>query len=148
MTSTWDKRMLDLAAHIATWSKDPSTKVGAVIMRPDRTIASMGYNGFPRNVGDTAERYEDRDIKYAMVVHAEANAIVHSRESLLDMTIFLTLPPCADCAGLIIQSGIRRVVCIAPDAERRERWGSSFEIMESMLLESGVELTLVDAEAE
>lgn len=143
MSALWEKRMLDLASLVATWSKDPSTKVGAVVMRPDRTIASMGYNGFPRGVADTPRRYENRDIKYAMVVHAEANAIVHSRESLAGMTIFLTLPPCADCAGLIIQSGIKRVVCFEPDPERRSRWGDSFEIMESMLVESDIEFLLV-----
>ena len=52
----WDRRFLALAEHVADWSKDPSTKTGAVIVRPDRTIASMGYNGFPRGMADTDDR--------------------------------------------------------------------------------------------
>ena len=77
----WDGRFLDLATFIAEWSKDPSTKVGAALVRPDRTIVSVGFNGFPRGVLDHAERYQDRSTKYEMVVHAEMNALLSSRES-------------------------------------------------------------------
>lgn len=111
---SWDYRFLELAKHIAQWSKDPSTKVGAVIVRPDRTIASVGYNGFPRGVWDQAERYNDRQQKYPMVVHAEMNAILSSKEPLSGYTIYVNpVSPCATCSGAIIQSGIKRVVALA-----------------------------------
>jgi dCMP deaminase len=91
----WDVRFLELANHIAQWSKDPSTKVGAVIVRPDRTICSVGYNGFPRGVDDNEERYMDRPTKYEFVVHAEANAIIHAREPLHDYILYTyPLMPC------------------------------------------------------
>jgi dCMP deaminase len=104
----WDKRFLELAALVGGWSKDPSTKVGAVIVRPDRTIASLGYNGFPRGVDDT---YKDREHKLLRTVHAEMNAILSAREPVNGYTLYVTpLCPCSNCAAAIIQSGIKRIV--------------------------------------
>jgi len=136
LNSKWDARFLELAQLVASWSKDPSTKVGAVIVRPNRTVLSMGYNGFPRGVGDFVDRYADREIKYQMVVHAEANAIVSAAESLLGMTMYGTLYPCCECAKLIIQSGIQTLV--VPRAERLERYAESMARSERMFVESGV----------
>lgn len=109
--SDWDARFLSLAAHIATWSKDPSTKCGAVIVRPDRTIASLGYNGFPRGVEDTPHLLNNREEKYKRVVHAEVNALLFAREPVKGYALY-TWPflPCCRCAAQIIQSGIERVV--------------------------------------
>jgi len=142
----WDERCLALAEHISTWSRDPSTKTGAVIVRPDRTIASVGYNGFPRGVSDAEHRYLDRAVKYAMVVHAEVNAILHSKEPLKDSSIYVwPWQPCSTCAGVVIQSGIKRVVSPKLTPERRKRWGVSMVAAQKMLYEAGVELVLVDA---
>lgn len=133
----WDDRFLKLAAHIAQWSKDPSTKVGAVIVRPNRTIASVGYNGFPRGVNDD-ERLNDRPYKYAMTVHAEANAILSANERLDGCTLYVTpLSPCSSCASILIQSGIRRVVAYMP--HQPEHWADSFAIARTMLDEAGIE---------
>lgn len=133
----WDHRFLFLADHVASWSKDPSTKVGAVIVRPDRTVVSLGYNGFPRKVRDTAERYEDRETKLRMVVHAEANAILTARQSLYGCTLYVSgLHPCATCSGMIIQAGIREVVTWRQDVP--ERWLRDREIMGEMFAEAGV----------
>ena len=109
----WDIRFLDLAKHISIWSKDPSTKVGAVIFDSDKRIVSIGYNGFPKGVCDDPQRYDDRDIKYRMVVHAEANAILKVAKSTNNAhgsTLYITLSPCKDCCKLILQSGITRMV--------------------------------------
>lgn len=145
MSKKWDGRFLDLAAEISSWSRDPSTQVGAVIVRPDRTIASLGYNGFPRGVGDSQERYNDRPTKYMMVVHAEANAIVTAQESLSGHTIYVNpMHPCADCTGLIIQAGIRRVV--SPRVQIREDWARSFELSMIMCEEAGVDWTTYEME--
>jgi dCMP deaminase len=132
----WDERFLQLAQHIAQWSKDPSTKVGAVIVRPNRTIASVGYNGFPRGVNDD-ERLNDRPYKYAMTVHAEANAILSANERLDGCTLYVTpLSPCSSCASILIQSGIKRVVAYMP--HQPEHWADSFAIARTMLDEAGV----------
>lgn len=142
--SRWIKRFDDLAATISGWSRDPSTKVGCVIVRPDKTIASVGYNGFPRGVRDTAERYEDRETKYKMVVHGETNAIVSAREPLHGYALFChPFPPCADCAKLIIQAGIAAVFAPTPTDEERLRWGDSMNIAVEMFDEAGVELSLI-----
>ena len=132
----WDERFLQLAQHIAQRSKDPSTKVGAVIVRPNRTIASVGYNGFPRGVNDD-ERLNDRPYKYAMTVHAEANAILSANERLDGCTLYVTpLSPCSSCASILIQSGIKRVVAYMP--HQPEHWADSFAIARTMLDEAGV----------
>ncbi len=139
----WDGRFLDLATFIAEWSKDPSTKVGAALVRPDRTIASVGFNGFPRGVLDHVERYEDRSTKYEMVVHAEMNALLSSRESLEGYTLYVApLPPCSQCAAAIIQRGIRRVV-IAMPAELPPTWAQKWAISSTMFGEAGVEVSIL-----
>lgn len=146
MQSSWDVSYLEMADWWANRrSKDPSTKVGAVIVRPDKTPASFGFNGFPRGLSDAPELYEDRDYKLAVVVHAEENAILMAREPLHGCTIYVSrLTPCAHCASLIIQSGITRVV-----AEWREipaRWRANMHLALRNLLAAGVEVHLVDME--
>lgn len=145
--SAWDFRFLDLASHVGDWSKDPSTKTGCAIVRPDRTIASVGYNGFPRGVVDGADRLADRPTKYAMTVHAEANAVLAAREALHGCTAYVSpWPPCSSCAAILIQAGIVRIVATRPTAEQSERWGDSFALADTMLFEAGVELDLLGAE--
>lgn len=134
----WDKRFLGLAEHVAAWSKDPSTRCGAVITR-GREIVSMGYNGFARGVADLEERYRDRQTKYAMIVHAEMNAVLHARQCLSGCTLY-TWPfgPCSACAACVIQAGIARVVHPEPTAEQLSRWGDSFRLAATQFREAGV----------
>lgn len=130
----WHKRFFDLADLIGSWSKDPSTKVGAVIVRPDRTIASVGYNGFPRGVEDV---YTTRDAKLLRTVHAEANAILAAQESLRGYTLYVTpLHPCANCAAFIIQSGIMQVHYRI--GIRGSAWLEHYEAMKDMFEQAGV----------
>ena len=134
-----DRRYLARAKEEARSSKDPSTQVGAVVVRDDGTVASAGYNGFPRGVQDSKERYADREFKLQAVVHAEPNAIVNSREPLHGMTMYTTLHPCAQCAALIVQAGIKRVVCEEIDLDAApERWRSNMKIAQTILREGGV----------
>ena len=133
------------ALTAAQMSKDPSTKVGACILRPDGTIASKGWNGFPRGVKDDVARLNNRELKYLYTVHADLNAILNAREPLRGYSMYLTpMPPCACCAGAIIQSGISSVFwtgsCIIP-----ERWKASFEAAYLMFNEAGVNLTWMKA---
>lgn len=115
-SATWDDRFLELADLVAGWSKDPRTQVGAVIVRPDKTVASVGFNGFPRGLADDV-RLHDRSRKHELVVHAEMNAILHAREPLAGYTLYCTLAPCVRCAVHVVQAGIARVVhgAVHPD---------------------------------
>jgi dCMP deaminase len=108
--SSWDKRFLELAELVSSWSKDPSTKVGAVIVDNQNIIVSVGFNGFPKGIKDN-DRLNHRDSKYQIIVHAENNALMFAKRPLDGCTIY-TYPfmPCPRCAGMIIQSGIKRVV--------------------------------------
>lgn len=137
----WNDRFLKLAEHIANWSKDPSTKVGAVIVDDSRRIVSTGYNGFPRGVEDSDLRLQQREIKYEMIVHGEINAIVFANQNLHGCTLY-TWPfmPCSRCAGIVIQSGIKTVVTLLND---NPRWQESFRLTEKMFAEAGVELILL-----
>jgi dCMP deaminase len=143
MTGSWDSWFLSLCEAVATKSKDPSTKVGSIIVDPYNRVVSVGYNGFPRAVLDIAKRYADRTQKYSRVIHAELNAILFSRRDLEGCTIYTTpFPPCNDCAKAIIQCQIKRVVSYL-DHIHNERWADSFKISEEMYQEAGVSLCLV-----
>lgn len=133
----WDNRFLDMAKLVSTWSKDPSTQVGAVIVDNDNRVISLGYNGFPKKILDNG-RLENRDQKYNIVVHAEANALLFANKSVSGCTLY-TYPfqPCSRCASLIIQSGIKRVVTIR---NNDERWIENFKLAKALLRESGIKL--------
>jgi dCMP deaminase len=108
--AVWDHRYMDVAEQVASWSKDPSTKVGAVIVDLSGKIVATGYNGFPRGVEDKPERYADQATKYGFVVHAELNAILNATQCLNDTILYVTLSPCRECAKAIIQAGIKMVI--------------------------------------
>lgn len=137
----WDSRFLDLAQLVSSWSKDPSTKVGAVITDSDNRIVSVGYNGFPKSIYDD-DRLKNRDTKYKIIIHGEMNAILFANRSLEDCTLY-TYPfmPCPRCASMIIQTGIQRVVSYnnIPD-----RWKSEFDLSKVLFKESLVKLKLYE----
>ena len=140
MNEKWDRRFIDLALHISEWSKDPSTKVGCVVVGEDREIRSTGFNGFPRGIEDSMERLEDRELKYPLICHAEENAIMHAARigiSLKDCTAYVTWPPCTRCARSLIQAGVIEVV-YPGDIEIPDRWIEDFERSSSMMKEAGV----------
>ena len=138
----WYLRMIQLAELIATWSKDPSSKCGSVIADGNRVV-STGFNGFPVGVEDTEERLNDRSLKYPIIKHAEANAILLSRELVRGMTLFVSpLLPCTECAGDMIQTGIKRVVFRTPDRDHPtcDVWLEKFHLSKEILDEAGVEI--------
>ena len=140
MSEKWDRRFIDLALHISGWSKDPSTKVGCVVVGEDREIRSTGFNGFPRGIDDSMERLEDRELKYPLICHAEENAIMHAARigiSLKDCTAYVTWPPCTRCARSLIQAGVVEVV-YPGGIEIPDRWMEDFERSNSMMREAGV----------
>ena len=140
----WHKRFLNLAKHISGWSKDPSSKIGAVIVDQNRRIISTGYNGFAVGVDDSEERLNDRETKYKIVLHAEENAILFSKQNLNGCSLYVSgLPPCAHCASLIIQSGVKNVY--AWKQEIPERWQESVKLTEKVFEEAGVMLTYIES---
>lgn len=147
----WDRRFLRLAQEVSKWSKDPSTQVGAVIVNSLGQVVGTGYNGFPRGVNDTEERYLDRVQKYKFIVHAEVNAILLAGQNARGSTLYVypsfAIPNvCNECAKAVIQSGIKRVVGFTPkpeDAERAKRWKDSILISKTMLEEAGVKISEV-----
>ena len=139
MLDKWDHRFLALAEHISNWSKDPSTQVGAVITHTrSKRVVSLGFNGFPAGVEDTRERLDDRGTKYEMVVHAEQNALMFAGDRAEGCTLYVhPLPPCARCAVMVIQAGIKRVVCDQPDFDH-QRWGEAAKIADTLFREAGL----------
>lgn len=152
----WDLRFLELAKLVASWSKDPSTKVGAVIVGPGGEIRSTGFNGFPRGVEDTDERLANREEKLALVVHAEMNAVLNAARfgtRLEGCTMYLAAtdqsgavwggPPCTRCTVETIQAGISTIVSY-PKKSAPSRWQSSLAAAEALLTEVGVKFVEVE----
>lgn len=133
----WDLRMLRLAREVSTWSKDPSTKVGAVITDAGHRVLSVGFNGFPKGVEDKEEWLNDRSKKYPLTIHAEKNAIAFANSAdLVDATIYTyPMPPCVPCTSYLLQNGISRVVSLMLEDEGHvERWGKDVELSRDLLL--------------
>lgn len=136
----WDKRFLDLAAHVASWSKDPSTRVGAVIVDANKRVVSLGFNGFPAGVNDEEL---PRERKLLRTIHAEINAIAFANVSVRGCTIYVTHAPCANCTANLIQNGIAKVVFPRPINDFKERWADHYSEAMLMLMEAGVEVVEV-----
>lgn len=146
--ANWDERFLKLAFHIASWSKDPSTKVGCIIVGEDREIRSTGFNGFPRGIEDSEERYTNRDLKYPLICHAEENAIMHAARigvSLKGCRAYVTWPPCTRCTRSLIQAGVEEVI-YPSELTIPERWLEDFNLGRRMFDESGVKVRDVPVE--
>jgi len=151
MPNKWDTHFLDLALHHAMLSKDPSTRVGAVIIGPERELISAGFNGFPRGIADTPERLNDRELKLQLVVHAEMNAALAAAKLGLRIkgcTMYLVAqdvitkeiwggPPCTRCTTQLIQCGLSAVVSY-PIRTVPSRWEGDLQLARSILAEAGV----------
>lgn len=138
-----NKKYLRIAREISYWSKDPSSKIGAIIVGEYGQIISQGYNGFPRKVNDTPERLNDRETKYKFVVHAEVNAIcnaIHNGSKTNNTTLYVYgQPVCNECAKMIIQSGIKKVVMYFKVREGQGDWSNSHSYTKLMFDEANVE---------
>jgi dCMP deaminase len=135
----WDKRFLGMAQLVSIWSKDPSTKVGAVITDGAKKIISLGYNGLPQWVEDKKEILSNREEKYKYIIHAEVNAILQANKSDFVAGTIYTYPflTCPQCAAMIIQAGIMRVVsykCVD------ERWIPRIEDSKKLLDMADIEV--------
>lgn len=131
----WDIRYFSLALEIATWSKDPSKQVGAICVSPDKRGIVCGYNGFPRNITDSEKLLKDKKLKNKLMVHAEANCVVNSRTLLVNWTMHVTKAPCTECAKLMINAGIKRVVCPSPGGSWKDDQLMAISLMTEANLE-------------
>lgn len=132
----WHTRMLAMAELTASYSKDPSTKVGAVIADHNSRVVSQGFNGFPRGVADDPAVLADRDEKLRRTIHAEINAVLFAQRSVAGCTIYVTHPPCSRCAAVLIQAGIFRVV--HADRPLRPEWAADVASARQMFAEAEV----------
>lgn len=137
---------MEVATLVSTWSKDTSTKVGAVVVGADREIRATGYNGIVRGVDDNLEERSQRPTKYDFYEHAERNAVYNAclaGISLKGCVIYVTHFPCPDCARAIIQTGIKTVVTNGVETKQgvlRDMWIEKMDYSREMFAETGVEL--------
>lgn len=141
----WDWRFLKIAREVASWSKDPSTQVGAVIVDQANRVVSLGYNGLPRGVSDSRDLLDDRVAKYATVIHAEQNALLFASRPVAGCTCYTwPLPPCSHCASLLIQVGIARVVFpLDVDPALEARWQESLALARTLFGEANPPVSLI-----
>lgn len=145
----WDARFIAMAGHIATWSKDRSSKVGVVIVGPSREVRATGYNGFPRGVREDVPERHERPAKYLWTEHAERNAIFNAARigvATAGCAMYMAWFPCAACARAIVQAGIVRLVASRPDLDD-PRWGEEFKVAVAVLEEGGVDVVYHESQA-
>jgi dCMP deaminase len=145
----WMGRMLKMAKDVASWSKDESTKVGAVVTTTTGRPVSWAFNGMPAGIDDTVPERQVRPYKYKWFCHAERNALDLAHKSdLSDCVMFVTFSPCTTCAGSIIQKGIKTLVvdedCTAD--KMPERWQEDMLVAVEMLEEAGVRIIAARAD--
>lgn len=142
--SKWDQRFIDLAEFISGWSKDPNSKVGAVVVTNEGGAIALGYNGFPAGIEDD-ERLDNKDLKLDMIIHAEQNALLIAGSRAKGASLYVWGKPiCARCAVLIIQAGIERIIASNPEDEinKNSSWYKSGVLAVKMLKEVDMEMTL------
>jgi dCMP deaminase len=137
----WDLRWLNMAKMVSTWSKDPSTQTGAVIVRGKNEFVSLGYNGFPKLMPDNVENYSNREEKYSRIVHCEMNALLFAKEKVGECTLY-TWPfiSCDRCFVHMVQAGITRFVAPMANADQLSRWGTAMERVRNYAKEISVEI--------
>lgn len=143
----WHTRFMDMAKMVSTWSKDPSSQIGAVAINDERRILATGYNGFPKGIDDSEERLNNKSEKYPRIIHAEMNTLMnalYSGVSLKDATLYVYgLPVCPSCTKCVIQAGIKRVVIPATKTDKGN-WQQVWEEQSlPMFKESSVQVTLL-----
>lgn len=138
-TNKWDIRWLELARLISSWSKDPSSQVGAIIVSPHNRLISTGYNGFSEGIADD-DRLDNREEKYKLVIHAEINSILNAFGPVRGNKIYIyPYLPCFTCASIIINSGLIEVnIPYLKDEQIPLRWVESWELSKKLFKEANV----------
>ena len=143
-STTWQRRWADMLRLTASWSEDVSSQYAALIVDPRNVLISLGYNGIPRGI-KLREEYHLRPDKYDYFIHAEINCLLQTTSNITKCTLYLIRPPCAQCAGAIIQSGLKDIRYIEDHdindprfLEESTGWRESVSTAYSMLMEAGV----------
>lgn len=153
----WDQYYLRVAAVVASASKDPSTQVGAVLVRPWRGVADLpgnrivatGFNGFPEGMDDDPALYANREYKYKHIVHAEVAAIESLGDIRLDgYTLYTSFPCCEECVAYAEGRGIRRIVTtpinfVGKDPAWVSAWWGRLQDAARVAVQRGVSLETV-----
>lgn len=136
---------MEMAELVSSMSKDPSTQCGAVLVRPNKTIASIGFNGLPARIEDHKDILENRELKYKYVVHAEQNAMDNGRDESYEGYAMFIHPfmPCCRCATSMVNRGIASVFVPPTPQDKLERYEEEFKISENILWDGGIELNTV-----
>ena len=146
MIDKWDLRFMALAHAVASWSKDIRTKVGSVIVN-DRNPISMGFNGFPKGCNDFDKKRFEPPLKYLYTQHSESNALIQSAKNgqkTDGCTMYVTLFPCSNCAGMIVNAGIKRVVCNDRPTLDNEKYRESWSIAIKIFEEAGIQVDFIN----
>lgn len=142
----WDRRYLEMASMVASWSKDPSTKVGAVIVAPRHRIVSVGFNGFPRALPDRPEALGDRAVKYSRIIHAEINAMILAGTPIPPESTLYTwpFPSCDRCLVQLVQAGVTRFVAPTIPASLKDRWEGDITRAQAIAAECHVSFEFIE----
>lgn len=144
VTTKWDRRYTRVAYEVNSWSKDPDSQVGVVLVSPDRREIATGYNGLPAGLDDETvlatlskslvykDLQSEGSIKRHISIHAEANAVVNCHRRPEGWTMYSTRFPCSQCAALLAQAGVTRLVC--PPPEPNSRWYLSQLVAHELLV--------------
>lgn len=139
----WQARFMRLAREVSEWSKDPSTKVVAVLVAPDgKNLIALGFNGFAAGVDDTPARLADRAVKYPLTIHAEVNAILRAGHQARGAHMVCTHAPCAACASVMRAAGV--VSVSYPSGGVLPHWGESHDLAMMALRESGLRTVVIE----
>lgn len=147
----WNLRFIKLAEHVSNWSKDESTHVGAIIVNPeDNNPISVGFNGFPTKINEDILERKQRPEKYLWTIHGELNAIINAAKNgqkTKGCDIYVNYFPCSNCAGAIVNAGIKRVYCIEKPDFNNVRWGNSWKIANTIFSEANIEVIYMNYDA-
>jgi len=139
MKTNWDERFMQVAELVATWSKHPTFKIGCVVVDDDHNQLSGGFNGLPRGIDDN--QILDQSKPVSATIHAEANAVAaaaRNGHSLKDSTVYVTAQPCCQCAALLIQVGVKRVVYRFMSMDKK--WMESNQEAERLLRDARIDV--------
>jgi dCMP deaminase len=146
--NTWERRFLGLALYYSSFSKDPSTKVGCVLVNDFNVPVGIGYNGFSRESQDLEQHLTNRPEKYKRTIHAEENAIYNKTGEIRGSIAYLTHPPCVPCVNRLSQNGIKEVrFIVTTDSDFNKRWNLDESVKEIEDLKMTYKSYLMDNEA-
>ena len=106
----WDEYFMKIAETVALKSKDPSSKMGCVIVDPNKRVVSVGFNGMVQGADESKMTLSERPMKYYFAIHSEMNAVIYARQDLKGCKIYNRVATCENCLKYCLQAGIKRFV--------------------------------------